>query len=260
MMNKLNSISLLMLLLIDLLCSIATADQVSFMRFISGDKDPNILDSEYKNLYNLFLCNLKSSNSPEIIILSGTPGAGKSTFRKKYLGTIKNFYLHDPDEVTLNLKGYEIDAKKYSGTGAFDKWWPIVHKVVNQLTQYAFKQNFNIIYDRALCTQKSFDNLQYAILQKNYKAKMYAFHVTEAIALDRVKKRALKDNRADIPKIVKQCGRHFSTMFTEYIKILPVVILYCNGKVCFKKENGVIDIIDAEAYKEFLDYGGQLQN
>lgn len=260
MMNKLNFITLSIILLIDLLCSVAIADQVSFMRFISNDKNPNVLDSEYKNLYNLFLGNLQSSSSPEIVILSGTPGAGKSTFRKKYLGEIKNFYLHDPDEVTLNLKGYKIDAKKYSGTGAFDKWWPIVHKVVDQLTQYALKQSFNIIYDRALCTEKSFDNLQYAVLQKNYKAKMYAFHVTEAIALDRVKKRALKDNRADIPKTVKQCGRHFSAMFTEYVKILPVVILYCNGKVCFKKENDVIDIIDAEAYKEFLDYGRQLQN
>lgn len=256
-MKKLINIILLVLLLST---SYTHANEKNFMDFIMNNKVMQVSDIEYKNFYNLFLSNLKFSDSPRIIILSGTPGAGKSTFRKKYLGTIENFHLHDMDEVIANLKGYKVDSQKHGETYAFDKWWPIAQKVVNQLTLYAFTQKFNIVYDRSCCTEQSLNDLREAVLHRGYKAKMYAFYVPEVIALDRVKKRAIKDNRADIPETVVQCGKRFSAMFANYVSFLNEITLYCHEKICLRKENDLISIVDNKAYEEFLDYGKQQSN
>lgn len=229
-----------------------------FMNFISNDKDSNVSDLEYRNLYMTFFSNIKPSNNPEIIILAGGPGSGKTTFRKKYFDKLKNFQLHDVDEVILRLQGYKSDVKKYGKMKAYDKWWPIGAKTVNQLAQYAFMHNFNIIYDRACCVKKSLNDLRDVVLNKKYKARMYAFYVSEDVALDRVKQRAKTENRQILPATVRECSKLFSAMFKDYLEFLPDVTLYCHGKLCFKKENKVVKQIDSKAYHEFLKQGHNL--
>lgn len=236
----------------------AAISQAEFMSFIFSDKDPHVSDSEYKALYKTFFSNIKPSDNPEIIIIAGGPGSGKTTFRKKSLKMLKNFHLHDMDEVIIRLEGYKNDVKKYGKLKAFSKWWPVAYKTVNQLVQYAFAHNFNVIYDRTCCTEKSLNDLHDAVLNKKYKAKMYAFYVLEKVALDRAKQRARKENRAVPPETVRECGKRFNAMFEDYLKFLPEITLYCHGKICLKKENQVIKEIDSNAYNEFLNYGEKL--
>lgn len=231
----------------------AEISQSEFMNFISNNKDPNVSDLEYNNLYKAFFSNIKPSNNPEIIILAGGPGSGKTTFRKEKLNRLENFYLHDVDEVIVRLQGYKADTKKYGKMKAYNKWWPIGKKIVNQFLEYAFLYNLNVIYDRACCIKESFDSLHYAVLNKKYKARMYAFYVSEKVALDRVKKRAETENREILPDTIKECRRLFSNMFENYLEFLPDVTLYCHGKVCLKKENKIIKSINSKAYNEFLN-------
>jgi len=95
-----------------------------FKKYIREFAETSFLDEETIALfYNDFFSGLTAQKSPKIIALAGTSGAGKTTYRKKYLKSLVNYHVHDMDEILIRLPGYQNDLATGGQMKAFDLWW-----------------------------------------------------------------------------------------------------------------------------------------
>ncbi len=120
---------------------------------------------------NLILENLKSSSSltstsnPNVLILCGPPGCGKSTIKNNLLREfeIDSYINIDPDEIRSVLMSQGVvfpDDKTMAGiTNNFNK----------RIADFSLEQNYNIIFDTTGQNFRAVSDLLYQSKQKGYK-------------------------------------------------------------------------------------------
>jgi predicted ABC-type ATPase/GNAT superfamily N-acetyltransferase len=208
-------------------------------------------------IYETFFCGLSSQNEPKILMLGGSPGAGKTTYRKKYLND-SAYHIHDMDEVMVLLPGYQQALKTVGAIKAFEDWWPIAQQTANIMMTYALNNKLNIIYDRTCGSEVSYLALK-AAYEQGYQITMYGFYIEEKKALERVQIRAKNENRVITDDIVKDYLRRFVTLWPCYLKIVDKVFLVDSNeetyKLIFNINNKKITFADYTAYKKFLSSG-----
>ncbi len=228
-----------------------------FQKYIAGQESARVTLAEYKTLYAAFLAGLTPSEQPMLLILAGGTGTGKTTYRKKHFGNVKNTHIHDMDEILIRLDGYQRDLKELGAKQAFENWWPTARTVADQLVQYALQLQLNVIYDRTCGAQGSFHDLQHAVKRKGYKAKMFAFSVPEKEAIRRVLKRAKVEGRTVTNKIIREYAQRFSSLFERYLAFIDEVHLFFNNKEIFVKKGHKAQIMEQDLYQKFLQSGSQ---
>ena len=227
-----------------------------FLDSIQNQEAKNVSLKEYKHLYEVFLKDLTSSTEqPKLIIFSGGPGAGKTTYRKKYFENLNNFHIHDMDEVLVHLKGYQKDLQNYGAKTAFENWWPTAQTIANQFVRYAFSHRLNVIYDRTCGTETSLSDLKHAIENLGYHAVMYAFTLPEKETLQRVRKRSKTEGRVVTDEIVREYAKRFSALFPKYKNFIDEVHLFLGPHEIYAQKNFQEDMKDKEQYDLFLNTG-----
>jgi len=215
---------------------------------------------EDKMLYELFFQDLKPVNPPNLVIFAGGPGTGKTTFRNKKFSIIKNYHLHDMDEVLIRLKGYQEDHKKFGSKKAFENHWETARTISERLVRYAFLCKFNVLYDRTCGSNTSLNDLKEAILNHGYKAKMYAFTLPIEQAVCRVKTRERTAGRTVTLAMIAEYMNRFSHLFPMYLSFIDEVHLFYGDREIFVKKHDKTEMLDEALYKDFLDTGTLLSS
>lgn len=114
------------------------ADFVRFAEVRQGHKENA---SILATLYDHFLGHLSPSDYPFLIAIGGSPGAGKTTFRKQFL-KMENVHVHDMDEVMICLPGYQKDVSTIGAKKAFENWWVVAQKIAQILVLYAMESRY----------------------------------------------------------------------------------------------------------------------
>ncbi len=225
-------------------------DFLQFAVSKQGHQNEDVL----KMLYEQFFSSLSPTNKPILIALGGSPGSGKTTFRKTCLDT-KNFHIHDMDEVMVLLPGYQKDQKTLGSKKAFENWWPCAREMAELLVQYAIQSRYCIIYDRTCGAEGSYFDLFHA-KEQGYRISLIGFYVDQNIAKTRIFKREQEEGRAMTEMILMEYRSRFSALWPYYLQFVDEAILYQTDletpHLLFSSKDGVQD--DHE-YQMFLDDG-----
>lgn len=233
-----------------------------FENYIQRETDLKLDETLIKLLFENFFSNLKPSPHPELIVLGGSPGAGKTHYRRKFLNP-SNFHIHDMDEVLIRLPDYQRDSEQFGKKIAFERWWPTAQKISNVMVRFAFRHHYNVIYDRTCGTEESFLDLKAIHARKKYHIVMYGFWVSEGIALARIKEREKHENRTVTPEITKEYLRRFSALWQNYIAITNEAYLLDNNpdaeyRKIYEKIGSVERTFNLDHYMRFLISGWEL--
>lgn len=232
----------------------------NFKNFIQNEIELD--DPLIELLFEKFFSSLMATSQPKLIILGGSPGAGKTYYRRNFLA-LPHFHIHDMDEVLIRLPGYQKDCDELGLKAAFERWWPIAQKIANVMVRFSFSCHYNVIYDRTCGTEESFLDLKKIHEEKLYYIIIYGFFVFERIALIRVKEREKNENRTVTPEIVKEYLRRFSALWPSYTAIsnesylLDANLGFEYSKL-YEQVAGVERVFDVGHYIEFLAPGKEI--
>lgn len=236
----------------------ATLDD--FDNYIKKVPDLSLKEQDIRLLYQKFFADIQPVTKPKLIVLGGSPGAGKTTYRKAHL-SVSNFHIHDLDEVQVILPGYLKDLNQHGPEVAFKNWWQKAQKIANAMVRFAFDNHYNVIYDRTCGTEESFLDIKKLFDGKLYRVCLYGFWVTEAVALSRVKQREQHEQRTVTPDITKEYGHRFSALWPLYTRIAHEIYLINNNgsnldfPVIYQRKNGIEKIFLANHYQAFKSAG-----
>lgn len=154
--------------------------------------------------------------SPSLWIITGLPGAGKTTYYQKEKFKFHNFVLMDPDEIVVNLEGYREKYRK-SPSYAVNHYFTVATKLSKVVTKTILDQKQNIVYVGPL----GLDTLKLFIehgKKNDYKIFLNIFLISPEEAKKRIIRRAIKESRdMKTPldsSICKYC-HHLEKVFTD---------------------------------------------
>lgn len=224
------------------------ADFLQFVEIKQGHKDN---EAVLKILYDEFLDGLTPCRQPNLIAVGGSPGSGKTTFRKTFLN-MKNVHLHDMDEVMVRLPGYKVDLQAIGAKRAFETWWPKAREISQLLVQFAMESDFSIIYDRTCGAEGSYFDLKQA-KERGYAIRLIGLYVDKAVAKERILKREKEEGRVITEAILDEYRARFSALWPYYLELVDEAALYQTNletpRLIFSSNEG---IQDEEAYRAFL--------
>ncbi len=230
--------------------------EASYADFLQFAEKKQVQENEpvLKILYSEFLDNLSPSDQPFLTAIGGSPGAGKTTFRKQML-KLENVHLHDMDEVMIRLPCYQKDYVVLGAKKAFENWWPSARELAQLLVQYAMQSKYNIIYDRTCGAEGSYDDLLMAKKQ-GYRIHLIGLYVDKGVAKYRALKREQEEGRSMPEEILIEYRSRFSALWPYYLDIVDEASLYETSTeepiLIFSSKKGLFDL---ETYQEFLQDG-----
>ncbi len=235
------------------------ASYTDFVRFAEMKQGHTDNESILKVLYEQFLAPLSSSSQPILIALGGSPGAGKTTFRKKFL-KMQNIHIHDMDEVMVQLPGYQEDLAQLGTKKAFEKWWPSAQAMARMIVQYAIESRYSIIYDRTCGTEGSYFDLLSA-KECGYYIRMVGLFVSKDVAKERIIQREREEGRTVTEEILIEYRSRFSALWPHYLKVVDEAFLYQTDTntpvLLYSSSEG---IKEPHLYQRFLDVGEPFSN
>jgi len=233
-------------------------DFVRFSETQEGYKESELV---LRKLYEQFLDHLSSNDRPFLIAIGGSPGAGKTRFRKKFL-KMENVHLHDMDEVMVALPGYQEDLIKIKAKKAFEKWWRPAREMAQTMVRFAIESNYSIIYDRTCGAEGSyFDFLE--AKKRGYHLQLIGLYVDKNVANERVLKREWEEGRAMTEAMLSEYRARFSALWPYYLDIMDEIDLYqMNGEIpelIFSSKEGIRDLstyqvflMEGDAFKDYF--------
>lgn len=142
---------------------------------------------------------------PEIIVLIGLPGSGKTTWRDKMLAKSDlNYVIVSSDDEIQRMAA--ADDKTYDQ--GFEKFMGKATGLMKQKFRDAVNSNRSIIYDQTNMSPKK----RRGILQQipsNYRKVAVAFEVDEEELNARLNKRAEETNKTIPPHVMKSMARSY---------------------------------------------------
>ncbi len=229
--------------------------ETDFQKFIEFANEKQAQENSFvlEALYDTFLSNLTPQEQPIIFAIGGSPGSGKTTWRRQQ--NSMNLHLHDMDEVMICLPDYQKDLASLGPKAAFEKWWPTAQKLARILVQYAIESRYSIVYDRTCGTEGSYFDLLHA-KELGYKIQLVGLHVSRETARQRILKREKEEGRTITETILDEYRARFSALWPYYLEIVDEAKLYDtsdgSNRLIFSSQEG---IKEPKIYQEFLETG-----
>lgn len=204
------------------------------------------------DLSSFFFNNLTPEEHPILLAIGGGPCSGKTTWRRKMQAGLKNYFLHDMDEVMVQLPGYKEDFCILGGKAAFEKWWPHARELSEEWVRLAIKSHYSILYDRTCGAESSYKDLFQAKSQ-GYTVRLIGLTVDRSVGLARAVAREQEEGRVITEEIIDEYRFRFSALWPSYLAFVDEASLYDTTddppKLIFSSKDGVIEPI---LYKRFL--------
>ena len=148
---------------------------------------------------------LQNDSQPEIIVMIGLPGSGKSTWRDKILAQSDADYVivSSDDEIERMAAADGLDY-----TSGFDKYIGKATQVSKQKFKDAIQSKKNVIWDQTNLTEKK----RRGILQqvpREYRKIAVAFEVTDEELQNRLNKRERETGKSIPAKVVSNMAKSY---------------------------------------------------
>ncbi len=196
---------------------------------------------------------------PMLIAIGGGPASGKTTWRCKLQGETQNYFLHDMDEVLVQLSGYQEDLTILGGRGAFEKWWPTARTLAEEQVRAAIDAHTPILYDRTCGAESSYRDLLRA-KEEGYFIRLIGLTVDRSVASARVNARAMATKRVVTEEIIDEYRARFSALWPKYLAFADEAFLYDTTYdpplLIYSSKEGVIDPV---LYEKFLQEGAKIR-
>lgn len=140
------------------------------------------------------------NNRPELIVLVGVPGSGKSTWTERFTGSSQKSYNVVSSDAVIDQVAAE---KGISYTEAYASSIGYATAKTKQNLREAFERGDNIIYDRTNLSRKSRRGLLDRAKQFGYKAIAVVFNTEDKEVERRLKVRAETTGKFIPPAVMK---------------------------------------------------------
>jgi predicted ABC-type ATPase len=184
------------------------------------------------SLKSLFL--EKENSQPIAIFMAGSAGAGKTSFRKKYIDSIGDFTILNIDdeyEPLLKASNLPLDFRKYTSPdqlSAAGKAMGVAQKTHKQKYSIAKENLDHIIIDGTGASYREVQKKKQELENLGYKTLMVLIFVTPDISLRRNINRGEKGGRTLMPSIIL---RSWSSLFDN---ISQYETLFGNNLIIYK--------------------------
>lgn len=129
-------------------------------------------------------------SNPEIVLLVGLPGSGKSTYLKENEDRFKDYVIASSD----NIIQEEAEKKNKSYDELFEQMIGQADTQFKELVQTSLSENKNIVIDRTNLTKKS-RNKMLSNVPSNYKKTVIYFDIDDDIIDERLEERSKKEKK-----------------------------------------------------------------
>lgn len=149
---------------------------------------------------------LPSETSPQLIVIGGGPGAGKSFFYehlKKNLLLLDAHFLHDPDLLLPAIPDYQ-DAYRIDPVQAYRCWELPVRQMSHELLLESLTRCQSVAYVRTLAHAESLALIQYCKEVLGYEITIHLLTCTIDVALQRALSRQSTILRHLDPELIVQ--------------------------------------------------------
>lgn len=186
----------------------------------------SVKSAEGERLINKSLSGLIPSAAPELLQISGIPGAGKSTFCAAH--PKKNYLFLSFDRIMTALRGYQEELKKNGSVAAFQKYEMPARIIGYELLRRALNKKVNIMFEHS-GTNKAHLELFRNIRQKGYTTAVDFIICDTATAIRRAQKRAEETKRYVPETLILERAAKFKEYMDAYKKETARIALFDGG-------------------------------
>lgn len=183
----------------------------------------SIKTEETETLINKTLSGLKTVKEPELLQISGIPGAGKSTYCTSNL--LPNYLYLSFDKIMTSLKGYQLELLTSGNEIAFKKYEMTARIIGYEILNRALKLKLNIMFEHSGTNSAHLELFQ-NIKNMGYKTAVNFIVCDTNLAIQRAKERAIKINRHVPESLILERSKNFSNYMEAYQKITPYISIY----------------------------------
>ncbi len=125
---------------------------------------------EYERLIRKMMRRATVSTQPRLVHMGGIPGAGKTTFTRRY--NMKNMVYIGFDAVMEEISGYQDDIRVFGPEEGFKKWEMTARIIGYELLRRSIEMRADIFFDHSGCFAAHIDLIR-NIRRYGYTTDMY---------------------------------------------------------------------------------------
>lgn len=133
------------------------------------------------------LPHISTSTQPELIVIGGGPGAGKSFFYEylnQYAQLPEDHILHDPDALLESIPEYHEDYR-HDPIRAFQRWELLARRMSHEFLLEALVNGHSVVYVRTLAYADSLELIDYCKRVLGYKVTIHLLTCPVELAIQR---------------------------------------------------------------------------
>ncbi|MCM1324682.1 MAG: ATP-binding protein [Acetobacter sp.] len=186
----------------------------------------SIKTAESEKLINDSLRGLTPVIHPELLQISGIPGAGKSTFCAANMK--KNYLFLSFDRIMIALTGYQQELKLNGSVAAFQKYEMPARIIGYELLRRALNKRVNIMFEHSGTNQAHLELFR-NIREKGYKTSVDFIICDTVTAIKRAQIRAAETKRYVPEKLILERAAKFKEYVSAYQKETSHIALFDGG-------------------------------
>ena len=176
----------------------------------------SIKNKETEAVIAQMLKSVKPVKNPELLQVSGIPGAGKSTYCAKNM--LDNYLYLSFDRIMVELEGYKKELILRGNEIAFKKYEMYARVIGYELLKRALDLHINIMFEHS-GTNNAHLELFKNIKDKGYKTSVRFIVCDTDLAIKRTKERCLKINRYVPESLIIERASAYKEYIKEYQKL-----------------------------------------
>lgn len=186
----------------------------------------SVKSAESEHLIVESLKDLVSVQTPELIQISGIPGAGKSTYCATHQRP--NFLFLSFDKIMLSLSGYQKELSANGSISAFEKYEMPARIIGYELLRRAINKRVNIMFEHSGTNSAHLELLK-NISSKGYRTSVDFIICDTSLALKRAQIRAQETKRYVPEALILERAAKIKKYITVYQKEVKNITVLDGG-------------------------------
>jgi len=184
----------------------------------------DLINADYKAIKNAeteqiiaqLLMGYTGVQNPQLMQISGIPGAGKSTYCATHIKP--NFLYLSFDKIMLMLKGYQNVLASEGIVAAYQRYEMTARIIGYEVLRRAINKKLNILFEHS-GTNNAHLELFKNLPKRGYKVMVNAIVCDIGLAINRAKERAEKTHRYVPEQLIIERAQNFEKYMSSYQKL-----------------------------------------